>query len=241
MVVRNILFIVRVPVLSEQIVLAPPIVSQASIFLTRLLSKSIFLTEKARDSVTAKGSPSGMATTITVIPRMKKFKISTTSTDVFHSREIPFSMANLINITTTITIAEYSPNFPMSWASFYSFIWRGVGVGSDSTSKLLTFPMHDNSPTTITIILPSPARTLVPLMMIGDGTSCFPALFFYPAWTISYCFYLHLKKMFLCTGSVYPVIALSSVVMSFDSIRYPSEGTSIPSLITTISPTKRSS
>lgn len=75
MVVRNILFIVRVPVLSEQIVFAPPIVSHASIFLTRLLSKSIFFTENARDNVTDKGSPYGMATTITVIPRIKKFKI----------------------------------------------------------------------------------------------------------------------------------------------------------------------
>ena len=50
-------FMVKVPVLSEQILFAPPIVSQASIFLTKLLSLSIFLTEKARERVTARGRP----------------------------------------------------------------------------------------------------------------------------------------------------------------------------------------
>jgi hypothetical protein len=70
-VVKVILFIVRVPVLSEQILLAPPIVSQASIFLTKFWSLSIFFTEKANERVTARGKPSGMATTITVTPKMK--------------------------------------------------------------------------------------------------------------------------------------------------------------------------
>ena len=104
--VKNILFMVRVPVLSEQMVLAPPMVSQASIFLTRLLSSNIFFTENAKESVTDRGSPYGIATTMTVIPRIKKFRISGTSTDVFHSFEIPFSMANLINITITMMMAE---------------------------------------------------------------------------------------------------------------------------------------
>jgi hypothetical protein len=64
------LFIVRVPVLSEQMLLAPPIVSQASIFLTKLLSVSICLTETANERVTDRGNPSGIATTITVIERI---------------------------------------------------------------------------------------------------------------------------------------------------------------------------
>jgi hypothetical protein len=66
-----ILFWVRVPVLSEQIIFAPPMVSQAAIYLTKLLSTNIFLTEKANDKVTARGSPSGMATTMTVIAKIK--------------------------------------------------------------------------------------------------------------------------------------------------------------------------
>ena len=63
-----ILFSVKVPVLSLQILSAPPIVSQASRCLTRLFSFLIFPTEKARHRVTARGRPSGTATTITVIP-----------------------------------------------------------------------------------------------------------------------------------------------------------------------------
>lgn len=46
-------------------------VSQASSFLTRFWSLSIFFTEKARESVTLSGRPSGMATTSTVIPIRK--------------------------------------------------------------------------------------------------------------------------------------------------------------------------
>jgi hypothetical protein len=65
---KDILFYVKVPVLSEQIIDAPPIVSHAAILRTKLLSKSIFLVEYASDNVTANGSPSGMATTTTVIP-----------------------------------------------------------------------------------------------------------------------------------------------------------------------------
>ena len=55
---------VRVPVLSVHITLAPPIVSHACIFLTKLLLSISFLIEKERLKVTAKGNPSGIATTI---------------------------------------------------------------------------------------------------------------------------------------------------------------------------------
>jgi hypothetical protein len=46
---------------------ALPIVSQDSNFLTRLFSYTIFALEKLKDMVTAKGKPSGIATTIIVI------------------------------------------------------------------------------------------------------------------------------------------------------------------------------
>ncbi len=51
--------------------LAPPIVSQAYNFLTKLLSFNICFTETAKDKVTERGSPSGMATTMTVIANIK--------------------------------------------------------------------------------------------------------------------------------------------------------------------------
>ena len=60
-------FAVSVPVLSEQIVVAEPMVSQALRALTRLLSAIIFDEEKARDRVTASGRPSGTATARIVI------------------------------------------------------------------------------------------------------------------------------------------------------------------------------
>ena len=61
------LLVVRVPVLSEHMVVAAPMVSHEFKFRTKLLSSIIFLTENAREMVTARGSPSGMATTSTVI------------------------------------------------------------------------------------------------------------------------------------------------------------------------------
>ena len=63
---------VRVPVLSVAISLAPPMVSLACSFFTRLFSFFIFWTENARAMVTAKGRPSGTATTITVIEIIRK-------------------------------------------------------------------------------------------------------------------------------------------------------------------------
>lgn len=57
-----ILLVVSVPVLSEQMAVAFPIVSHASKCRTKLLSFIIFLTEYASDRVTASGSPSGTAT-----------------------------------------------------------------------------------------------------------------------------------------------------------------------------------
>lgn len=62
-----ILLRVKVPVLSEQICVALPIVSDDAILLTRLLSFCIYLLEKESEIVTARGRPSGIATTIIVI------------------------------------------------------------------------------------------------------------------------------------------------------------------------------
>ena len=56
--------------MSVRIVVAPPIVSHAPRYRTRLLSSSIRRTLKANASVTARGKPSGTATTTTVTPVM---------------------------------------------------------------------------------------------------------------------------------------------------------------------------
>ena len=66
-----ILFCVRVPVLSVQITVTAPIVSQACSLRTRLLFFSMRLMLSARLSVTAIGMPSGTAITISVTAIMK--------------------------------------------------------------------------------------------------------------------------------------------------------------------------
>jgi len=59
-------FYVKVPVLSEQIVVAPPMISQLASCFTRLFSSFILFTLYASAIDTAKGRPSGTATTIIV-------------------------------------------------------------------------------------------------------------------------------------------------------------------------------
>ena len=58
-----ILFSVKVPVLSVQIIFTEPIVSQAIIFFTRAFCFDILITFIARDTATIVGSPSGTAAT----------------------------------------------------------------------------------------------------------------------------------------------------------------------------------
>mmetsp|Transcript_20483 Transcript_20483/g.67652 ORF Transcript_20483/g.67652 Transcript_20483/m.67652 type:complete len:212 (+) Transcript_20483:1570-2205(+) len=65
-------FAVSVPVLSEQIVVAEPMVSHAFMCLTRLLSSIILPMVMALQSATARGRPSGTATTRIVTATRKK-------------------------------------------------------------------------------------------------------------------------------------------------------------------------
>ena len=66
-------FCVSVPVLSVQMTVMAPIVSQACILRTRLLVLSMRRMLRARLRVTLMGSPSGTATTISVTAIMKYF------------------------------------------------------------------------------------------------------------------------------------------------------------------------
>ena len=67
MSVTVIRFSVRVPVLSEQITLMQPIVSQAIIFLTSVFCFDILMIVIASDTATMVGSPSGTAATISTM------------------------------------------------------------------------------------------------------------------------------------------------------------------------------
>jgi len=64
------------------------------------------LTEKASDKVTERGNPSGMATTTTVIPIMRKLNSLFISFPESHYLETPFIIANLIKRTIIIIMAE---------------------------------------------------------------------------------------------------------------------------------------
>ncbi len=79
-------------------------------------------------------------------------------------------MVNLINKTMIIKIAAINPNFPMSSAIFSNFICKGVAPTYYWASKALILPMHEQSPTTIINNFPSPVKTLVPPIKIGEGT-----------------------------------------------------------------------
>lgn len=155
--------------------MAPPMVSQAYILLTKLLSFNIFLTENAKDKVTLKGNPYGIATTITVMPKITKSSILTKSGPVCHlsssSVALIFTIANRISSTIMMKIAEYRPNLPICSATSSNFDWRGVGSGSYCMRRDLILPRHEDSPTTITTIFPYPVSTLVPLIRTGEGSS----------------------------------------------------------------------
>ncbi len=64
-------FSVNVPVLSVQMTVAEPIVSQATSCRTRLLARVMRRTARARQTVTHIGSPSGTATTMMITMYMK--------------------------------------------------------------------------------------------------------------------------------------------------------------------------
>ena len=92
--------LVRVPVLSVQTLLTLPIASDLSKCLTKLCSFFILSTEKAKAMVTAIGSPSGIATTMTVTPIMKALtKISNSWEE---NREIPAIILRILSLTKRV-------------------------------------------------------------------------------------------------------------------------------------------
>jgi hypothetical protein len=62
----RILFCVSVPVLSEQMTVAEPMVSHATSWRTSELARVIFCMARASDTVTLMGRPSGTATTMMI-------------------------------------------------------------------------------------------------------------------------------------------------------------------------------
>lgn len=126
----------RVPVLSEQIAVALPIVSHARRTLTRLFSFNIFVVAKARASVTARGKPSGTATTMMVTATMR-ISINDEALSVA-GRSSPGRLATKRNKRTKKRRpAAAPPRYAMELASLESFFWRGVSSVSVRTDIMI--------------------------------------------------------------------------------------------------------
>ena len=122
------MFCVSVPVLSEQIFVAPPMISQEDNSFTRLFSSFILFTENAKAIVTASGRPSGTATTIIVIAIKKLFTTAyKLSKHKKQASPITMSTTKWISNATIVNAAATVPIFPISSATVSSFYCKGVG------------------------------------------------------------------------------------------------------------------
>ncbi len=95
-------------------------------------------------------------------------------------------------------------------------------------------------PTAITIIFPSPYTTLLPLIRMGLDTSCILAYSLPPSAIIVFLVFIHFINISFFKGIFSPVMADSSHYRSEPLRRIPSAGTSIPLLISIMSPTSNS-
>mmetsp|Transcript_10584 Transcript_10584/g.65121 ORF Transcript_10584/g.65121 Transcript_10584/m.65121 type:complete len:233 (+) Transcript_10584:2930-3628(+) len=195
-----------VPVLSEQITVAPPMVSHAARARTKLLSFIIFFMEYASDIVTAKGRPSGTATTTMVTLKRKN---RTTSLNL-SGLNPPFSISQwVVNVTKQIE-ATAIPSLPMLEARCLSFSCKGVSSPSLSINPMV-LPHSDLFPTPVTNMVPLPSVTCVPARQNGS-------------------------LLLFCTGSLSPVNAASSTLRWSEAMSRPSATILSPISSTNTSP-----
>mmetsp|Transcript_160839 Transcript_160839/g.390720 ORF Transcript_160839/g.390720 Transcript_160839/m.390720 type:complete len:257 (-) Transcript_160839:527-1297(-) len=164
-------FFVSVPVLSEQMLVALPMVSQAASTRMKLLSASIFRVEYAREMVTASGSPSGTATTMIVMQMMNEWMIQSV-----RSRACSRTSSGLAYHMTIIMIIVArpapAPILPMNFAMSSSFSWSGVSSGSVARRALMR-PHREESPTAMTSALHLPAVIWQPESRKGSLSAFF--------------------------------------------------------------------
>lgn len=226
--VTAIMFLVRVPVLSEQMLSAPPIVSQACKYLTKLFSYLIFPTLYARAIVTANGRPSGTATTMMLTAMMNA---STNSWRVSNLKRVltNYPEANAPykiwpNMQIKVAPAETIPTWPICSAKTVNFCWSGVYYYSDWRTSF-SFPYWEWTPVAKTIIAPVPSKIFDPEIRKELPFLC----------------YLLLKSgtnFLIPSGS--PVIADSSATMLWLSTTNPSTEIIYPVSTNWISPTNMS-
>mmetsp|Transcript_1866 Transcript_1866/g.4523 ORF Transcript_1866/g.4523 Transcript_1866/m.4523 type:complete len:286 (-) Transcript_1866:483-1340(-) len=221
--------VVRVPVLSLQMVVALPIVSHALRCLTRFWSLSIFLTLNARAIVTARGSPSGTATTKMVMPVMTNPRISDQCTRWSHVSKQHFlpwkAMPMRMRRMMTRAIETHIDTVVIRSVMASSFLCRMERPESASFIFSAMPPWYVLGPTARTRSLPSPSCTNVPAKRVGEDTT---DLFLITYWGV----------FFFITVS--PVSIFSLIARSLRPITTPSAGSTSPVLSKTTSPTTSS-
>ena len=155
-----ILFWVRVPVLSEQIIWVQPRVSTAVSLRMRACLFDMAVTPMERIIVTTAGSPSGMAATARAMAAMKVF--SPVSPSTFHEKLWPEirndSTIPIMNTAMQIPITSFVRNFESSDIFFCS----GVCSFSASLSASAILPISVSMPVAVTTALPRPYTTVEP-------------------------------------------------------------------------------
>ena len=135
-----ILFSVRVPVLSEHIMLTEPKVSTAASFLTIAFSFIILWTPRARTIATIAGRPSGIAATARLI-----------DVNSISNQSLPWNI-EIININKHIKTAPKPKAFPTK----ANFFWRSVVSFSSSSSIEAILPISVFIPVATTMPHPLP-------------------------------------------------------------------------------------
>ena len=213
--VTDIKFKVKVPVLSVQIIFAPPIVSHACIFLTKLLLSINFLIEKAKLRVTANGNPSGIATTIIETHNIIIVKTFLIISGKENSSLVKYLYNIWIDNAIKVRTALPNPKYPIISAISFNLFSKGVLLSSWALSIVpLMIPFCEWAPIAIAIALPEPSITSVPLNRIIELGLLFPD---------SYSS-LHFSYGFLVTAFDSPVRELSSILIPFPSTKIISAG-----------------
>mmetsp|Transcript_8895 Transcript_8895/g.23261 ORF Transcript_8895/g.23261 Transcript_8895/m.23261 type:complete len:434 (+) Transcript_8895:509-1810(+) len=221
--------VVRVPVLSLQMVVADPMVSQALRCRTRFWSAIIFLTEKARAMVTARGRPSGTATTKMVMPVMTNPRISDQCTRWSHvsKQHLPPWKARPMRIRRMMTRAMDTHIDTVVMRSVMASSFRCRIERPESASFIFSamLPWYVLGPTARTRRRPSPSCTKVPAKSDGEDTTDLPLMTY---WGL----------FFFITVS--PVSIFSLMARSLRPMTMPSAGRTSPVLSRTMSPTTSS-
>lgn len=147
-------FSVSVPVLSEQMTLMQPMVSQATIFLTRAFCRAMRAMLMESEMATMVGRPSGTAATMSTMLSM--------NTLLMVSKVRGPTARKYTSWMTKMSAANTAPMTVMLLPSLPIFSCRGVCPSPPPCISRAISPNCVKSPTSVTAIFPVPPVTKVP-------------------------------------------------------------------------------